>query len=74
MILYSAYFIASSKQRAHLRHSVATEKKRLEACVDKYNRLCGAVVVDEYHTTSVENILDGNFPWSLLTGNSTMSQ
>ena len=33
-------FMASSKQRAHLRHSVATEKKRLETCIDKYNQLC----------------------------------
>jgi len=46
---------------------LATEKKRLEACVDKYNQLCGAAV-DEFHTTSVESILDGDFPWSLLTG------
>ncbi|XP_065884010.1 uncharacterized protein [Dysidea avara] len=52
----------SSKQRAHLRHSVATEKNRLATCVDKYNQLCGAAV-DEYHTTSVESILDGDFPW-----------
>jgi len=49
-------FIASSKQRAHLRHSVAMEKKRLEACIDKYNKLCSAAI-DEFHTTSMESFL-----------------
>lgn len=50
-----------------MRHSLAADKKRLESCVDKYNKLCSAVA-EEYHTTTVESILDGDFPWSLLTG------
>jgi len=48
-------------------HSLAADKKRLELCVEKYNKLCNAVE-DEYHETTVESILDGDFPWSLLTG------
>ena len=66
-------FTASSKQRAHLRHSVATEKKRLETCIDKYNQLC-SVAGDEHHITSVESILEGDFPWSLLTGDVSFKQ
>ena len=50
-----------------MRHSLSADKKRLESCVEKYNKLCNAVE-DEYHETTVESILDGDFPWSLLTG------
>ena len=64
---FNVNYTASSKQRAHMRHSLVADKKRLESCVDKYNELCSAIE-EEYHATTVENILDGDFPWSLLTG------
>lgn len=50
-----------------MRHSLAADKKRLESCVEKYNKLCN-VVEDEYHETTIGSILDGDFPWLLLTG------
>jgi len=50
-----------------MRHSLVSDKKRLESCVEKYNKLCNALE-DDFHETTVESILDGDFPWSLLTG------
>lgn len=52
---------------------MATEKKKLETCVDKYNQLCGAAI-DEHQTTSVESVLEGDFPWSLLTGKASRNR
>ena len=57
---------ASSKQRSHLRRAVASEKKKLSNCVQKYNDLC--IEDENYSATSVSAIIDGDFPWSLLTG------
>lgn len=57
---------ASSKQRSHLRRAIASEKKKLTKCILQYNDLC--TEDENYCTTSVSSILDGDFPWSLLTG------
>ena len=61
---------ASSKQRSHLRKAVASEKKKLTKCIRQYNELC--IEDDNYCSTSVSAILDGDFPWSLLTGKLTI--
>ena len=57
---------ASSKQRSHLRKSITSEKKKLAICVQKYNDLC--IEDANYYPTSVSAVIDGDFPWSLLTG------
>ena len=58
--------VASSKQRAHLRRAVSTEKAKLELCVSKYNAL--STMIDDFESTTVADIINGDFPWSSLTG------
>ena len=62
------YFIyaASSKQRTTLRRSVSSEKKKLCSYINDYNAL--GATVEGFHETSIEAIMEGDFPWSRLTG------
>lgn len=57
---------ASSKQRSQLRRAISSEKNKLTNCVQKYNDLC--IEDANYCATSVSAVIDGDFPWSLLTG------
>lgn len=59
---------ASSKQRSNLRRAVSSDKVKLEDCVVKYNELSTEYEGDEYPITSAGAIIDGDFPWSSLTG------
>lgn len=58
--------IATSKQRSKFRRTVSSEKAKLEKCIQEYNDLL--VNCEGFSTASVEAVIDGNFPWSLLTG------
>ena len=59
---------ASSKQRSNLRRVVSSDKVKLEQCVVKYNELSTDYDGDEFPITSASAIIDGDFPWSSLTG------
>lgn len=62
------YFIAiaSSKQRSSLRRSLTSEKKKLKACVERYNQL-QIIVSPTEEPLNDEEVLLGRFPWSALT-------
>jgi len=47
---------------------VSSEKTKLSACVKHYNELCAAYGGDDSVHTSIEEIMEGDFPWSSLTG------
>jgi len=66
--LYS--YVASSKQQSTLRHNISTEKFKLEVCVTKYDSLVS--MMDGYEETCIADIMDGDFPWSQLTGTHIM--
>ena len=57
---------ASSKQRTNLRRSVSSEKRKLSTCITEYNAL--GVFIEGFHPASVEVVMEGDFPWSKLTG------
>lgn len=65
-IYFCAFYIASSKQRSKLRSSLSSEKTKLEVTVANYNSLSS--MVDEVMPTSVDEVINGKFPWSLLGG------
>lgn len=58
--------VASSKQRSKLRSSLSSEKTKLGVTVVKYNSLSS--IVEEVTPTSVDEVINGKFPWSLLAG------
>jgi len=62
------YTKASSKQRSTLRKAISSEKSKLGDCVENYNELCAANLDGANITTSAEEIINGDFPWSSLTG------
>lgn len=47
---------------------MSSDKVKLEDCVVKYNELSTEYEGDEYPITSAGAIIDGDFPWSSLTG------
>ena len=59
---------ASSKQRSNLRRAMSSDKIKLDACVKKYNQLAIEYNDHGFSVTSTDAIIDGDFPWSLLTG------
>ena len=65
---YLLIITASSKQRSKLRRVVSLDKIKLEDCVVKYNEISGEYANDEFPITCVGRIIDGDFPWSSLTG------
>jgi len=60
------FYVASSKQRPKLQYSLPSEKTKLGVSVANYNSL--ADMVDGFPTTSVDEVINGEFPWSLLAG------
>jgi len=65
------YILASSKQRSSFRRSISMEKTKLGVCITKYNSL--VEMVEGFEKTSVDDMMNGDFPWSLLTGMFTKS-
>lgn len=65
-VLLHYLHIASSKQRANLRRSVTSEKKKLCSSINDYNAL--GATIQGFHQASIETIMEGDFPWSKLTG------
>ena len=59
-------YIASSKQCSKLRSSLSSEKAKLGITVSNYNSLSN--MVDEAMPTSADEVMNGEFPWSLLAG------
>ena len=60
-------FIASSKMRASLRHSVSNDKKKMIQSVKKYNEIL-RLLSSSPPELSESDYLSGIFPWSPLTG------
>lgn len=61
-------YIASSKQRSSLRRSIATDKAKIHAAIRKYCVVQELLPSDERFSLAEESILNGEFPWSHLSG------
>ena len=61
-----------SRSRSHLRRDITSEKKKLTNCVQKYNDLCTEDA--NYCATTISAVIDGDFPWSLLTGQAAFTK
>ncbi|XP_065918244.1 uncharacterized protein [Dysidea avara] len=63
-----AILLASSKQRSSLHRSIATDKTKIHAAIRKYCVVQELLLSDEHFSLAEENILNGEFPWSHLSG------
>ena len=61
-------YIASSKQRSSLCRSIATDKTKVRAAIEKYCVVQELLPHDEHFSLEEESILNGEFPWSHLSG------
>ena len=57
-----ACFSDTSKQRTKLRRKNTTERSNLDALIEKYNAV-QSISVREPLTTSLNDVLNDNFPW-----------
>ena len=64
--MYVYIYIATSKQRTSLCRAVASDKKIME-CIALYNAILTELYPSE-DNLSVEEVMDGKFPWSSITG------
>jgi len=64
----SQIYTASSKQRSNLRRAVSSDKAKLEISVKQYNELSAECESSQYIHTTSDAIINGDFPWSSLTG------
>ena len=59
--------IATSKQRTSLRRAIAADKKKMMECIAQYNDIVAELYPSE-DNLSIDEIMDGKFPWSAITG------
>ena len=68
MACVNQIYSASSKQRSNLRRAVSSDKAKLDIIVKQYNELSNEYDSTLFICTTTDTIIDGDFPWSRLTG------
>lgn len=63
--VFTLSYLDSSKQRAHLRKKISSNKNKLSSLIDKYNQENEG---DEVLQVAVSEVMKGNFPWGGTTG------
>ena len=60
--------IASSKQRARLRHAISEDRTKLKKLQQQYNVMVRLLPSADEDILNEEELLNGQFPWSQLAG------
>ena len=68
MTCLNQIYSASSKQRSSLRRAISSDKAKLDVVVKQYNELSTEYNSSLFICTTTDTIIDGDFPWSRLTG------
>lgn len=61
------FYPDSSKQRAHLRKKISSNKTKLSSLIEKFNEEIAKKEVSHLQA-SVPEVMKGNFPWGNTSG------